>query len=120
MPLPCPACGFLSIEEDCYGTYNIFPICGWENDAAQLGNPACDGGANGESLVEAQLAALAKHPLTIAITDNMERDSQWRPLNAAERETAEAEKQTEYWINNAVYDPETVYWKKDAIGATQR
>ena len=110
MPLPCPACGFLTVDEDCYGTYNICPICAWEDDAVQLANPACGGGANGESLVDAQLAALAEHPLTITVADDIERDKQWRPLSAAERETAETEKQTKYWMNKAIYDPATVYW----------
>ena len=114
MPLPCPACGFLTIDEDNYGTYNICPICAWEDDAVQLANPACGGGANSESLIEAQVAALAKYPLSVTIADNIERDREWRPLNAAECETAEIEKETKRWKNNAVCDPKRAYWKETA------
>ncbi len=53
IPLACPACGFLTIDEDCFGTYNICPIRAWEDDVVQLANPACGGGANGESLIDA-------------------------------------------------------------------
>lgn len=115
MPLPCPACGFLTVDEDSYGTYNICPICAWEDDALQLANPACGGRVNGKSLILAQRTALAEHPLTESIADNIERDNQWRPLTAVECETAEAEKDTKYWLNKAVYDPANVYWKASQL-----
>jgi len=112
--LPCPACGFLTIYGDSYGTFSICPICGWEDDAVQLANPACGGGANDQSLIEAQLAALSEHPLTETTVDGIERDCNWRPISETERETAETEKKTKYWRNKAVYDSANGYWKKSA------
>lgn len=110
MPLPCPACGFLTGDESLYGTYNICPICAWEDDPVQLANPACGGGANRESLIDAQIVAVAKYPLNVMVTAKISRGSQWRPLNAAERETAETEKQVALWIHKGICDPEKVYW----------
>lgn len=110
MPFPCPACGFLTVDGDGYGSYNICPICGWEDDAVQLANPACNGGANGESLIDAQSAAMAQYPLNVTILSEFMRDLQWRPLDAVERETAHAERKTKPWLNKAIYDPAKAYW----------
>ena len=63
--LPCPACGFLTLGGT-YGSYVICPVCGWEDDQLQLANPASGGGANSESLVEAQADALDVHRLELA------------------------------------------------------
>ncbi len=108
--LPCPACGFHTIDENCYGSYNICPICAWEDDAVQLANPACGGGANASSLVDVQISILANLPLNITVLDGVERSKIWRPLNSAEQETAEKQKQEKVWLNKAIYDPTAVYW----------
>lgn len=50
----CPCCGFLTRSEYAYGTYEICPVCGWEDDSAQAVDPNFPGGANKESLNEAQ------------------------------------------------------------------
>lgn len=112
MAIPCPTCGFLTVDEDQYGTYNICPICAWEDDGVQLANPACGGGANGESLIEAQGKALVAHPVTETHCDCIKRDKMWRPLNKSEREVAESEKLTKYWMNKAVYNLSDAYWNK--------
>lgn len=51
---PCPCCGFLTRSESNYGTYEICPICGWEDDNVQAEKPEFEGGANKESLNEAR------------------------------------------------------------------
>ena len=112
MLLPCPACGFLTIEENCYGTYLICPICDWEDDPVQLANPACGGGANTQSLIEVQRTVLSEHSVSTKIAAEFERDSDWRPLNTRECETAEVEKRTKYWMNKAIYDPARAYWHR--------
>lgn len=50
---PCPCCGFETISE--IGTYEICEVCNWEDDPIQSANPDYRGGANEESLSEAQL-----------------------------------------------------------------
>ena len=58
MTYPCPCCGFLVLEES-LGSYEICRICGWEDDEVQQRWPGYRGGANVESLCEAQVALSA-------------------------------------------------------------
>jgi len=102
--LACPACGFLTVPETSYGTYSICELCGWEDDGVQLANPACGGGANRESLVEAQRAALARVPLGVAESAGICRSLSWRPLTAFEVARATAERDQRYWMNPAVVE----------------
>ena len=44
----CPVCGKYIFSEQ--NSFEICPICGWEDDSLQLKNPDYDGGANNESL----------------------------------------------------------------------
>lgn len=46
----CPCCGFLTYPEMPNGTFEICPICYWEDDNVQLEDPDYEGGANGPSL----------------------------------------------------------------------
>jgi hypothetical protein len=94
MNLACPACGFRTVSENTYGSYEICAICR-EDDGVQLANPACGGGANGESLIEAQSAALAANPLSQRDADGYDRDLLWRPLSEAEIMVATAEREQE-------------------------
>jgi hypothetical protein len=50
---PCPCCGYLTFGEP-PGSYEICPVCFWEDDLIQLRWPTWFGGANKPSLVEAQ------------------------------------------------------------------
>ena len=49
---PCPCCGFLVFQEE-PGSYDICPICFWEDDLSQLRFPKTTG-ANHVSLIEGQ------------------------------------------------------------------
>jgi hypothetical protein len=51
---PCSCCGFLTMPESEPGTFEICPVCFWEDDDFQLNNPEFFGGANKESLIQAQ------------------------------------------------------------------
>lgn len=53
MKYTCPVCGFLVFNQP-PGSFEICPICGWEDDNIQLRFPDLGGGANKASLVEAQ------------------------------------------------------------------
>lgn len=56
--LLCPCCGKHSFNEA--GTYEICPVCGWEDDPKQRRDEALAGGANELSLREAKAAWAAK------------------------------------------------------------
>ncbi|MBO9829905.1 hypothetical protein J7373_16760 [Xanthomonas sp. A2111] len=51
--MPCPCCGNLTIEEP--GQYEICPVCQWEDDPVQSGDPGYSGGANELSLNQARI-----------------------------------------------------------------
>jgi hypothetical protein len=87
---PCPCCGYLVFTGP-PGTYDVCPICAWEDDASQLRFPKLEGGANGSSFLEAQ-----KHFLDFGVSDiallssvrpplpQEKRDAAWRPMEAAD------------------------------------
>jgi len=51
---PCPCCKYLTLSEPPPGTFEICPVCNWEDDNVQFNDPYFEGGANEESLREAQ------------------------------------------------------------------
>ena len=53
MKYTCPCCGYLVFDGP-PGTYDICPICFWEDDIVQLAFPELDGGANDCSLIDSQ------------------------------------------------------------------
>lgn len=50
----CPCCHALTRSTLEHGTYEICPVCGWEDDDLQSSMPDFGGGANNESLNEAR------------------------------------------------------------------
>jgi hypothetical protein len=50
----CPCCGNLTLDEAPPGTYDICPVCFWEDDPVQFAKPSYAGGANRVSLEEAR------------------------------------------------------------------
>lgn len=110
--LPCPACGFLTVPDAYFGSYNICGVCGWEDDGVQLANPACGGGANFESLIDAQAKALAEFPMATTQASGTSRDLAWRPLSDEEIGVALHEREERCWRNKAVTDPSAAYWTR--------
>jgi len=110
--LPCAACGFLTMSDSSYGSYNMCELCDWEDDGVQLSNPACGGGANHESLIEAQAQALARFPLSTLETRGIRRSSSWRPLNELEQNRAHAQRTEKNWMNRAVVELDECYWMR--------
>lgn len=51
---PCPCCAFLTISEEPPGTFEICPVCCWEDDNVQFEDPDYTGGANKVSLKQAR------------------------------------------------------------------
>ena len=50
----CPCCGYYTLD-DFYGSFDICPVCFWEDDGLQFENPIMDGGANSVSLIRARI-----------------------------------------------------------------
>ncbi|GEM_PF-1580410 len=57
--LRCPVCGKFYFSER--GSYDICPVCGWEDDSVQKQWPDLEGGANKDSLNEARRKYEAEH-----------------------------------------------------------
>jgi hypothetical protein len=49
----CPCCQFLTLSNPSPGTFEICPVCNWEDDDVQYNNIDFKGGANVESLRQA-------------------------------------------------------------------
>jgi hypothetical protein len=84
---PCPCCGWLVFGE-APGSYDICPICFWEDDLVQLRWPDLGGGANGPSLIGAQanfFEYAAKEERFVrhvrAPAQQEQRDPEWRPFD---------------------------------------
>ncbi|EIJ42382.1 hypothetical protein BegalDRAFT_1495 [Beggiatoa alba B18LD] len=54
MNYACPCCGYLTFDEKPCGSFEICPVCYWEDDNIQNDNPTRKGGANGVCLNEAK------------------------------------------------------------------
>lgn len=108
--LPCPCCGFLTLEEE-YGLFVICPVCGWEDDGVQLANPTSAGGANSLSLAEAQAQAIEKYPFDIEVVHGYQRSHRWRPLNAVEISAADKLRAVRHWHTSTVLTVAEAYWE---------
>ncbi len=56
----CPCCGYLTLPEEPPGTFDICPVCFWEDDNVQFRDPDHEGGANKVSLSQAR-ASFREH-----------------------------------------------------------
>jgi hypothetical protein len=84
---PCPCCGYLVFDRG-PGSYDLCPICFWEDDAVQLEYATNGGGANQVSLVDGQrnLASFGACEKTAvdwvrAPSRDEHRDPTWRPID---------------------------------------
>lgn len=79
----CPCCGYKTLSEERRGSYDICGICGWEDDDIQFRDPDYEGGANVESLREAQQNYLRReqHNRSPDEGDEYEKDQDWKPYD---------------------------------------
>ena len=119
-PYPCPCCGHFGFDEP-PGSYEICPVCFWEDDALQLEfATTLAGGANKPSLLQAQrnyavLAACEERlrPYVRAPQEDEPRDPSWRPVDperdifedfeAAERPRAPTNDESLYYWRSAFW-----------------
>ena len=111
MRYPCPACGF-EVFDDAPGSYDLYPVCGWEDDGVQLRFPGMRGGANCDSLFEHQQKWLPALPPSVKDTKGYRRDKQWRPLTPTECQDSEVMPQSgrEYFDSIEAEEPR-YYWR---------
>lgn len=50
----CPCCGYYTFDEKPNNTFQICPVCYWEDDGIQLNDFDYEGGANNMSLNQAR------------------------------------------------------------------
>ncbi|SRR6266545_188096 len=84
---PCPCCGYVVFTGP-PGSYEICPICFWEDDAVQLRDPTYQGGANRPSLVESQQTFVRCGAMEERFIDHVRkpvpddrRDPEWRQVD---------------------------------------
>ncbi len=89
MKYTCPVCGRLVFGEP-PGSFEICPICFWEDDAVQLAFPDMSGGANHVSLIEAQKNYAEHGVCELRLADPVRlpnsgdtHDTAWRRLDPA-------------------------------------
>ncbi|PJZ57226.1 CPCC family cysteine-rich protein [Leptospira barantonii] len=112
---PCPCCGYIVFSEP-PGSYEICPICFWEDDALQLEfATTLSGGANHLTLFQAQLnflefyaseKSLLIHVRKPAPTDFL--DSDWRPIDTIRDKF---ESFTNKQCQRAILDESLYYWR---------
>jgi hypothetical protein len=114
MAFPCPACGFLVFGEP-VGSYEICPICDWEEGAVQLQFPMMRGGANQDCLYERQQEVISRILISVQHTDGYDRDPTWRPLNRDECRSDSGIPRTGLDYFHAIDATEPrYYWLEDA------
>ncbi len=86
---PCPCCGHLVFAEP-PGSYDICPVCFWEDDAVQIRWPDRSGGANAPSLVDSQRNVVLHGAMEARFAGNVRQptlnepvDPAWRPVDPA-------------------------------------
>jgi hypothetical protein len=116
---PCPACGFIVFAEP-PGSYDICPVCGWEDDDVQLRHPGMRGGANRLCLREQQDEALRSHPVDEKRTGEWTRDPSWRPLRDDECVTENAPRSGMEYFEASGEGVPPYYWITADGSATKR
>ncbi|PZO34365.1 MAG: hydrolase [Flavobacteriaceae bacterium] len=50
----CPCCGYFTLNYEADNTFQLCPVCYWEDDGIQFRDPTYEGGANRVSLIQAK------------------------------------------------------------------
>lgn len=84
--LPCPCCGYRTLREP--WTYDLCPVCHWEDDYNQLRWPDSADGANGVTLIAEQRRFLRREAADVFSGNRVRapradepRNDGWRPID---------------------------------------
>jgi Cysteine-rich CPCC len=113
---PCPCCGYL-VHNEPPGSYDICPICFWEDDLWHVGYPLKGGGANHPSLLEGQQNYLTlgaceerlKPYVRLPLPDEQRIDG-WRRFTLATDNVDESENNLTYIREQFLRDPLSIYY----------
>ena len=106
----CPCCGYLVFFEQ-PGSYEICPICGWEDDISQLRFFTMSGGANKLSLLAAQHDFLKRGVKDEVILQSYKKDNGWRILDE-DRDVCEVvEPGKDYGASYPKDSTDLYYWR---------
>ena len=115
----CVCCGFRTLPEP-VGSYEICPVCFWEDDLVQLAFPNMNGGANKVSLIEGQTNFMAHGVCEPAMkkhvrpaTRDEPRDPTWTPYNSSEHRGLDSSSKSDSALWDKVQDcsPNLYYWR---------
>ncbi|MGB6962400.1 MAG: CPCC family cysteine-rich protein [Candidatus Acidiferrum sp.] len=113
---PCPCCGYLVFTGP-PGSYDICPICFWEDDLSQLRFVRTDG-ANRVSLTQAQRgfandgvseSKFKKHVRKPGKDDS--RDPKWRPIDESLDNIEDSVRGTNYGLTYPTDSTSLYYWR---------
>jgi len=79
----------------------------WRSTAC---HPTSAGGANGESLAQAQQNAVSRFPLGVEVASGFRRGTSWPPLSSAEIGHYEALRGGRHWHSKVVSHEGEAYW----------
>jgi hypothetical protein len=118
MKYPCPCCGYLVFDEP-PGSYEICPICFWEDDLAQLRFPRMSWGANRVSLIEAQENYFRNGVCELRFRANVRaaeasdvREPQWRRIDSGADRIEEPIPGKDYGCSYPEDATEFYYWRQ--------
>ena len=84
----CPCCGYKTFSDKPNGSFEICPVCFWEDDPIQLKDPDYAGGANRVSLRLAQKNFIDFGASETGMVKNVRkptkeeaRDREWKPID---------------------------------------
>ena len=106
----CPCCGYLVFSSP-PGTYEICPICGWEDDISQLRFVSMDGGANELSLIDAQRNFLKRSLKDELVFQGYIKDSDWRLLDVGRDDIEVVESGKDYGLSYPKDSVDLYYWR---------
>lgn len=104
---PCVCCGYLTMAGR-PGSYELCPVCGWQDDLQQLRWPAMPRGANKLSLIDAQRDPVARG------TADVDRERAWRPIAAGRDRFEPSGRMLAPWPD----DYTIFYWWRRRTGTT--